>query len=129
MKMDKENYCPQILHAINDNDQWTTEYLVDELNYDLLKEEYFDTNTRHLERKYEQHAKELIYRIPVLSPSPPFIINLKDLSSRVQHELANLDEITLDYVIKAAIGRIFEAVDKRYLLISVRHLLQWELRE
>jgi hypothetical protein len=119
----------QVIHELNYDDQWTTEYLVDELNYELLKKEYFDTNTGHLKRKYEQLAKELIYRIPVQSPCLPFIIHLNDLSSRVQYELANLEDTTMDYVIRTAIGRIFEAIDKRYFLINVRHLLHWELRE
>jgi hypothetical protein len=68
-----------------------------------------------------------MYRIPVFRPPPVFVIYLKHLDNRLKKELATLDKESKDYVIKEAICRIFEQIDKRFFLLSVKSLLKWRL--
>ena len=56
------------------------------------------------ERKYEKHAKDLIYRIPVYRPSPYFINNYSDLSPKLIKELSSLDDINLPIEISRKYG-------------------------
>ena len=55
------------------------------------------------------------------------MIYLKHLDDSLKQELSNLDRKTRDFVMKEAIGRIFEQVDSRFFLLSVKPLLQWRL--
>jgi hypothetical protein len=65
----------------------------------------------------------------VYRPTPSFIVNLTDLSDKIKSELEGLDEQSLDGVLKEAIGRIFEGINERYYLLSVKKLLKWKLVE
>jgi hypothetical protein len=80
-----------------------------------------------LRRLYEEQARYKMYRIPVFEPPPAFVIYLKHLDDRLKQELLNLDRQSKYYVIKEAIGRIFEQIDKRFLLLSVKSVLKWRL--
>jgi hypothetical protein len=80
-----------------------------------------------LRRLYEQQAIYKMYRIPIYRPPPVFIVHLKHLDDRLKQELAKLDKWSKDYVMKEAIGRICEQVDKRFFLLSVKSLLKWRL--
>jgi hypothetical protein len=108
---------------------WSTERLIDELFLELDNVKEIDENSGLIKRKYEEQAKWLIHRIPVYRPAPPYIINLSDLSTRIKEELADLDNKTLDYVLKGSISRIFEGIDQRYFRLSVRQFLKYELGE
>ena len=81
------------------------------------------------ERKYEKQARDLIYRIPVHQPTPAFIISNGDLSSKLIKELSSLDYADLDVVIRDVVSWIFESIDKKYFLLSIkRHgLLLWRI--
>jgi hypothetical protein len=78
-------------------------------------------------RKYYEQAENLIYRIPTHKPIPSFFIELDDLSYKVKLELHNLEDKALNKVMREAIGKIFETVDERYFLLSVKKLLRWEI--
>ena len=80
-----------------------------------------------LRRLYEEQARYKMYRIPVFRPPPVFVVYLKHLDDRLKQELSNLDSELKDYVMKEAIGRIFEQVDSRFFLLSVKPLLHWRL--
>jgi len=86
-----------------------------------------NTGTGVLRRLYEEQARYKIYRIPVFRPPPAFVVYLKHLDDRLKKELASLDKQTKDFVMKEAIGRIFEQVDKRFFLLSAKPLLKWRL--
>lgn len=86
-----------------------------------------NTGTGVLRRLYEEQARYKMYRIPVFRPPPVFVIYLKHLDDRLKKDLANLEKKSKDYVMKEAIGRIFELVDKRFFLLSVKPLLRWRL--
>jgi hypothetical protein len=86
-----------------------------------------NTGTGVLKRFYEEQARYKMYRIAVFRPPPVFVVYLKHLDDRLKQELASLDRETKDFVMKEAIGRIFEQVDKRFFLLSVKPLLTWRL--
>lgn len=100
---------------------WTIEAVIDELSLCLIKTR--DGSVR----KYEQQARRLIYKIPIYRPTPFFIVDIADLTSTLKQELSRLEEESLEYVMREAIGRIFEQVDERYFLLNVRPLLRWKL--
>jgi hypothetical protein len=106
----------------------STERLTDELFLELDNVKEIDENSGLIKRKYEERAKWLMHRISVYRPAPPFIVNLSDLTTRIKEELADLDDETLEYVLKESISRIFEGIDQRYFRLSVRRFLQSEIR-
>jgi hypothetical protein len=111
----------------DDEDNWTIGRLIDEIYLELMRAVRIHGTSSV--KKYQDQAKYLMYRIPVCRPSSPFKINVVDLTSRLGQELESLDGETLDCVMKEAIGRIFENINERYFLLSVKHLLKWELVE
>ena len=76
--------------------------------------------------KYYQQAKDLAKWIPIARPVPEFIINVKDLSSEVIEELESrlYDIPTLSYILKQAIGRIFENLGHAYFHLSIARNLR-----
>jgi hypothetical protein len=93
----------------------------------LEKYERFNNGLGIPRRLYEEQAKYKIYRIPVFRPPPVFVVYLKHLDDRLKQELSGLDRKTKDFVMKEAIGRIFEQIDKPFFLLSVKPLLRWRL--
>ncbi len=86
-------------------------------------EAFIDDNK---EKKYQNQAKDLIYKIPVYIPVPSFIIYKKDLSDRLKDELADYTEKAREDILKTAVGRIFENINQRYFLQSVKNCLKWK---
>jgi hypothetical protein len=109
-----------------EGEPWTTQRLIDELYLCLI--DFRDVMNENL-RKYEGQAGYLIYRIPIYKPAPSFLISKRDLTARIIHELESLDQYSRKKVLKDAADRIFEGINKRYYLLSVRSLLNVELIE
>jgi hypothetical protein len=78
-----------------------------------------------LRRLYEEQTRYKIYRIPIFRPSPVFVIHLKHLDDRLKRELSTLDRANRDFVVREAIGKLFEQIDKRFYLQSAKPLLEW----
>jgi hypothetical protein len=106
---------------------WTTSRLIDETYLELMRAGRIHGTSST--KKYQSQAKYLMYRIPVFRPTPPFNVNVIDLTPRLRQELERLDDESLDSVMKEAMGRIFENINERYFLLSVKKLLKWELLE
>jgi hypothetical protein len=113
-------------HSDEKKEYWTTQRLVDELFLCII--DFRDRMNENL-RKYEDQAGYLIYRIPIYKPTPSFLISKKDLTDRLVQELESLDQNSRKKVLKEAADRIFEGINKRYYLLSVRSLLNVELIE
>jgi hypothetical protein len=113
-------------HNDGKEEVWTTQRLIDELYLRLI--DVRDGMNENI-RKYEEQARYLIYRIPIYKPTPSFLISKKDLTVRLIQELESLDQISRKKVLKDAADRIFEGINKRYYLLSVRNLLDVELIE
>jgi hypothetical protein len=103
---------------------WTTSYLIEELHCYL--ESFEDV---YKDRKYERQAKDLIYRIPVYHPVPTYVIDKKDLTERLIKELQIYGLRERNELLKIAVGRIFENINERYFIQSVKRLLKIEVRE
>lgn len=101
---------------------WRTEYLIDRLRLHLsVVEEVHGDNIRV--RKYLAQAYDLMYKIPIFRPVPAFVINLNDLPENLVKELESCTKRGLEYVIKSAVGRIFEVINLDYYTISVARSL------
>lgn len=102
---------------------WTKERIKDELYIQLVSLKL------NGERKYEKQARELIYRVPIFHPTPYFMINNSDLSSKLIEELCSLDDTELDVVITDVLSWIYESINKRYFLLSIKRngLSLWEI--
>jgi hypothetical protein len=101
--------------------------LIDELFLHLLFVQEIvtnDTGDKISARKYPRLAAELGRWIPIARPPPEYVIDRSDLDERLGQEL---DEITSNdarqYVLKEAVGRIFENLNfERYHLSIARNL-------
>ena len=106
---------------------WSVNKLEEELYLHLMKVK--EEQDSYVKRKYEEQAKNLIYRIPVYRQTPYFTINTQDLNDKLRSELETLDQEPLNNVMKGAIGRIFESINLNYYLLSVKRLLKWRFAE
>jgi hypothetical protein len=111
---------------INEHEPWTKNYLVDRLKRHLAT---FDVSVRpsndekiYDHRKYYQQAhKSLLFG--ALKPVPPFVIYLSDLSPKIIKELYDLDRESRKYVLKQAVGRIFEDINSDLYHNSISRVL------
>jgi hypothetical protein len=73
-----------------------------------------------------EQARNLMHTIPVCRPVPRYIVNSSDLTETLRKELESLAKENrrgFEYVVKIAIGRIFEAVNFEFYTFSVAPLL------
>ncbi len=108
------------------DDEWTTERLAEETFLDFARAEAKISNDEGesiIVSKYYRQAKEKMFYIPVTEPPIPIIVNISDLSPKVREELESLctkgDMETFSYVLRAAVGKIFENVNFEYYHGSV----------
>ncbi len=107
---------------------WTREKSIDELLLHLARVSEIVTNEEGEKiavKKYYRLAAELGRWIPIARPPPEYLVDKSDLNDRLRKEL--LDEITSEearqYVLKQAVGRIFENLNfERYHLSIARNL-------
>jgi hypothetical protein len=107
-------------HEIRDGDDYTIERTVDELYLCLMTVK---------DDLYYKQAYALTYLIPVYRPRPVFEIKIADLNEQVKRELDTRwnDRRIINYILKEAVGRIFECVEEKYFFLSVKRLLQVRL--
>jgi hypothetical protein len=114
---------------------WTPAAIVDELTITMRDTKTFfclinqsDFNSGSIPRSlYVAQARYKMYRTVIFRPPLPFVIYLKHLDERLKRELVILDKQTRDDVIREAIDRICEQVDRRYFLLSAEPFLTWRL--
>jgi hypothetical protein len=127
-----------------DEELWSTECTVDELGLELCKVKKeitiygdffyvngkpYQTEKRLAVRKYYLQARKLMNWIPIARPVPEFVIMTRDLSPKVIKELEDRlgDPNTLTYILKQAVGHIFENIDFRYYHLSIARNLKVRL--
>jgi hypothetical protein len=64
-------------------------------------------------------------RIAASEPTPKFVINLYDLTPGIIAEIKTLSDP--NYVLKEAVGRIFENIDFRQYHLSISKVLEVDL--
>jgi hypothetical protein len=114
---------------------WTIECLIDETYLSLANcrevfcltssnkaglEARLNSGTGVLRRKYVEQARYILYRMPIYKPPPEFVVSVSDLDDRVKEALVKEDQATRKYILKRAVERIFESVDSRFYLLSVK---------
>lgn len=113
-------------------EEWTSNYTKESLTYELattidyLVNEYGEYLAA---RPYYDQARYLIHKIAVYNPRPTFKIYLNHLGDKLKQQLEGYDKRTLVYILKQAVGQIFEDIDSRYYHNSVANLLDVELVE
>ena len=125
--------------------EWSDSYLVDNLKQHLTTVELSKSKTPTdlldtpndkfnkyfcliSNRHYVNQAFHYL-KIGILSPVPEFLISLSDLSPRLIKELAILDKRTRDFVLKQAVGRIFEEINAKLYHNSISRVLNVRLIE
>jgi len=124
---------------------WSDSYLIDELKChlatiesskskvptDLLDapNEKFNKYFSLISNKHYVNQAFHYLKIGVLRPVPEFRISLSDLSPRLLKEIAGLDKITRDFVLKEAVGRIFEDINAKLYHKSISSVLKVRLVE
>lgn len=106
--------------------EWTSAYLVDRLKQHLATVET-NEEVRYDNRKYYNQAHDLL-KIGAFKPVPYFIVDLSDLSPRLIKELHSLDNRDREFVLKQAVGRIFEDVHFEVYHNSVSRVLKVKLQ-
>lgn len=115
---------------------YTSDYLIDKLKAILATMIGIDTLSRiyrpwlndkrvaiYGDRKYYNEAFDLL-SIGAYNPVPFFIINLSDLPERLRTELSSLDKQTRQFVLKQAVGRIFEDINSDLFHNSISRVLK-----
>jgi hypothetical protein len=105
----------------------TEAFLVDRLKQNLVtitgcvtvtdKEKIFDN------RKYYNQAHDLL-KIGAFRPVPPFPVSVSDLWLGLLKELWILDKTDREFVLKQAVGRIFEDINSQLYHNSISRVLE-----
>jgi hypothetical protein len=109
-----------------DYSEWTSAYLVDRLKQYLATIETSE-EVRYDNRKYYNQAHNML-NIGAFKPVPYFTVYLSDLSPRLIKELHSLDGRDREFVLKQAVGRIFEDVHFEIYHNSVSRVLKVKLQ-
>lgn len=120
----------------SDSTPWKDSYLIDRLKQHLSTierpmtdddiEDYKNNRFFDARKYYDQAHKSLIFG--ALKPVPRFLVHLSDLSKKLINELCELDKESREYVIKQAVGRIFEDINCDLYHDSISKVLKVELR-
>jgi hypothetical protein len=114
-------------------DYWSLAYVKDELTCQLSSTCSFTINKEagqiHITHKYYDKAEWHLNRINVWDPSTEFVINLSDLTLRLQNELEQLHNSspqTFDKVVTEAVQTILESVNQRYYHVNgLSYKIKW----
>ena len=111
---------------------WTNDYIVSrlklrlgivELSNNASKTDLLETGKQFDSRKYYNQAYHYL-RVGVCNPIPNFLISLVDLGPTLIKELAQLEKQDRDFVVKQAVGRIFEDISSELYHDSVSKVLK-----
>jgi hypothetical protein len=118
----------------DDVDSWSLNYLIDAMKKHLANvkqslinvDEGCDNKERVESRKYYDQAYKML-KIGAFRPALPYIIFLRDLTPKIIKELYYLDVDRRSYVLKQAVGHIFEDVNSDIYHNSVSRVLRVQL--
>ena len=112
---------------------WTTAAVKDELTFQLSSACSFkdDEKTRviHITHKYYDRTDFVLYRINVYKPPPDFIINLSDITAKLQSQLEQVYKSSpkmFDRLVTEAVQSILESINQRYYHVSnIAYKVRW----
>jgi hypothetical protein len=113
-----------------EEEYWTEEYLIDQIFLMLAVCKIYKKHNRDCGitvYKYYSQAFRLFKPIIICDPDnpPEFIISISDLTPRIIAELETLDDSY--YVLKLAVGRIFENIDSNRYHLTIASKLKVRL--
>ncbi len=124
-------------------EEWTQSYLVDNLKRQLatvgsskskIPTDLLDTPNDNFNKYFclisnRHYVNQSFHylKIGIFSPIPEFLISLSDLSPKLVKELAALDQKTREFVLKQAVGRIFEDINSKLYHKSISSVLKVEV--
>ena len=130
---------------VEEKEEWSDSYLVDKLKQHLATVELSKSKTptdlldtpNDKFKKYfclisnRHYINQAFHYMKIgrLSPVPDFLISLSDLSPKLVKELLALDNETRDFVLKQAVGRIFEDINSKLYHNSISSVLKVRLVE
>jgi hypothetical protein len=112
-----------------DNTLWSISYTIDQLKQQLANLRYILRNSKGEtaeSRKYYDQAYSMKI-IGAFRPTPSFIIHLSDSTPKLIKEISDLDKETRDYVLRQAVGRIFEDINSELYHNSISKVLKVKL--
>ena len=130
----KESVSDNTQQTIEEKELWSSDYLLSrlkehlarvELSSSTFKTDNLDDGRNFDWRKYYNQAFHYL-KIGALKPVPAFLISISDISPRLVIELAELDNEERKYVLKQAVGRIFEDINSRLYHDSISKALEVE---
>jgi hypothetical protein len=135
----EQKLSDNLLISLEDKDKldlhsepWITSYIVDRLKRHLatidLKNTGGDTKRVFDSRKYYNQAHDYL-KIGAFKPVPSFPVHISDLSPKLVRELSQLNREDRKFVLKQAVGRIFEDINSGLYHDSVSRVLEVKLVE
>jgi hypothetical protein len=140
----KNQIAEGILPDITTRELWTEERLIEEiflklaLTKQIIKHHHIDEGNNDVTipnhcygfttYKYYNQARILRQWIPISKPAPKFVVDASDLTIRLIIELKALGEDGAQYVLKEAVGRIFENIGARQYHLSIARNLEVVLK-
>jgi hypothetical protein len=128
-----DNILPQPKVGLSriDSTQWLTSYIIDQLKQHLANVRYILRNSKDETvegRKYYDQARRM-QNIGAFRPTPSFIIHLSELTPKLIKEISQLDNATRGYVLRQAVGRIFEDINSELYHNSISKVLKVRLED
>jgi hypothetical protein len=114
------------MSSIEADSRWTTNCLVERFKLELARV-VVEKRDQLDNRKYYNQAHNLL-KIGALKPTPFFIVYLSDLSPELIKELHGLDSKDRQFVLKQAVGRIFEDINATLYHNSISRVLRVKLQ-
>jgi len=112
-------------YSSNEDESWSEAYLIDRLKQHLATVKgQAPANTKvYDERKYYNLCFNSLL-IGAHRPVKPFPVSVSDLSAKLLKELVLLEKNRRRYVLKQAVGRIFEDIDSQLYHDSISRVLE-----
>jgi hypothetical protein len=112
---------------------WTVSYTIEQLKEHLARVKHTIVINEKMTiraRKYYDQAFHLL-KIGAFKQTPSYVISLTDFDndSRLLIELHDLDKETLAYVLRQAVGRIFEDVNSKLYHNSISKVLKVKIEK
>lgn len=110
--------------------EWTQNKFIDELVHELgTTGTQLDNDGKiTTARPYIDQVRELMYRIPLWQPAPPFIIHYSWLSEGMKKQYNDFKKFStkheFEQVLLDSVGRLFENENSKYYHNSIKKLLR-----
>jgi hypothetical protein len=112
--------------AASASDDWTKSCLVDRLKRYLASIESQEDG-EYDNRKYYNQAHYML-KIGAYKPVPPYTVDIADISPILLKNLHSLDSEDRQFVLKQAVGRIFEDINPELYHNSISRVLWVKLQ-